>query len=131
MAIITRSATASPDAKTAMRTADITGLIAGETIGCGAPCTINSDGTIRNANGTAANAAAVIAGFAMRDAVAGEPLTLKGVGQRFSYGSGLTPGARLYLATTAGQLDTAATTGDAVGCAIVVTATDVQVTRVG
>ncbi len=130
MAVITRLATASPDAKTAMRTADVTGLIAGETIAVAAPCIINADGTIRNANGGAA-ATARIAGFSMRDALAGEPLTLKLVGQRFSYGSGLTPGAKLFVGATAGTLDDVATIGDATGVALVLTTTDIIVTRVG
>jgi hypothetical protein len=42
--------------------------------------------------------------------------------------SGLTPGALLYL-STAGGLDTAATTGDTTGIAQAINATDIRIVR--
>jgi hypothetical protein len=79
-------------------------------------------------NGTSANEASRIHGFTPRAAAAGEPVTLYGVGARFGYAdSGLTPGAPLYLGTTAGRLDTAATTGGTVPTATALNATDILV----
>lgn len=130
MALITRASTASMDASTGMFAPQITGLIAGEDIDAAAPCYIASaDGKVYMADGTAADAKAVLAGFSPRAAKAGQPITLFGAGARFSYGTGLTPGAKLYIGATKGRLDAAATTGDAVGVAQVITSTDIRVTR--
>jgi hypothetical protein len=41
----------------------------------------------------------------------------------------LTPGDKYYIGATAGRLDAAATTGDAVGVAQAITSTDIRVTR--
>jgi hypothetical protein len=130
MALVTRSAVASMDASTGMFAPQITGLIAGENLDVAAPCYIkSSDGKIYMSNGTAANEAAEIVGFTPRAAKSGEPITLFGEGARFHYGSGLTPGDKFYIGATAGRLDTAATTGDALGVAQVLTATDIRVIR--
>lgn len=130
MALVTRSANASMDASTGMFAPQITGLIAGENLDVAAPCYIkSSDGKVYMSNGTAANEAAEIVGFTPRAAKAGQAITLFGKGARFGYGSGLTPGDKLFIGATAGRLDTAATTGDAVGVAQVITATDIRVIR--
>lgn len=135
MALVTVSTYNDFDAASAMYAPQISdGLVAGETLGSTTqkitPCYIKaSDGKVYMCNGTSANEAARLAGFCVRYALAGEPVTLFGLGTKFEYGSGLTPGAILYLAATAGRLDTAATTGDAVGVAQVVTATMIRVTR--
>ncbi len=86
------------------------GLTAGEDIAAGDACYIASDGTIRRSDGTAAGAAATAHGIAARAAKAGEAVTLFRYVE-FHYGTGLTPGAPLYVAATAGRLDSAATTG--------------------
>jgi hypothetical protein len=118
------------DASTGMFAPQITGLIAGENIDSAAPCYIkSSDGKVYMSNGTAANEAAEIVGFSPRAAKTGEPLTLFGDGARFHYSSGLTPGDKYFIGATAGRLDTAATTGDAVGVAQAITATDIRVIR--
>lgn len=129
MTLVTRSATASIDASTAMFAPQLTGLVAGEALDLCSACFIHTDGKVYMANATAANAEAVIAGFTARAVSSGEPVTLLGEGTRLKYGSGLTPGAILYLAATDGKLDTAATTGDAVGVARAVTATDIVILR--
>ena len=130
MALITRASTASIDASTAMFAPQITGKIAGEDIDAAAPCYIAAaDGKAYMCDATAADAKAVLAGFSPRAAKAGEPITLFAAGARFSYGSGLTPGAKLYIGATKGRLDGAATTGDAVGVAQVIDTTDIRVTR--
>lgn len=127
MAEVTKVSTASMDASTGMVAPQITGLIAGEDLGVAAPCYIKSDGLVYQCSGAAENAAADVAGFTPRACKAGEPITLYGLGARFRYSTGLTPGARLYLGATAGSLDTAPTTGDAYGVARAVTAQDIVV----
>lgn len=130
MALVTRASDASIDATSAMRAPQIAGdLYAGENLDAAAPCRIGSDGLVYMSNATAANTSAEVWGFTPRAVVSGQPVTLFGAGARFKYGSGLTPGATFYAAATAGRLDTATTTGDAVGVAKVVSATDIIVIR--
>lgn len=119
MSLVARSTSASPETGSIMRTPQIIG-IANADIDIAAPCYIMSTGKIAMANGTAADALARVVGFSVRKALAGEPVTLHGEGSIFHYSdTDLTPGAVLYLGATAGRLDTAATTGDAVGVAFV------------
>ncbi len=142
MALVTRSASASMDVVTGKKAPQVSGLVAGEALDVAAPCYIKaSDGKVWMANGTANDEAARVAGFTPRAVALGQPVTLYGAGTRFRYGSGLTPGAILYLAATAGRLDDAATTGDPAsfattptvtvkgGTAQVLTATDIRVLR--
>ena len=131
MSLVTRDADASIDTSTAMVAPQITGLIAGEDLDVAAPCYIaSSDGKAYMCDATAGDEKAVLAGFTPRATKAGEPCTLYAAGARFRYGSGLTPGAVYYLGATKGRLETAATTGDAVGVAQAVSATDIRVTAV-
>jgi hypothetical protein len=126
MALVTRSALASIDVGLAQFVPQITGLLAGEDLDIAAPCYIKTaDGKVWMTDATAANEAAEVVGFAARHTHSGEPVTLFQVA-RFRYGTGLTIGNILYAAATAGRLDTAATTGDAIGCARVITATDIE-----
>jgi len=130
MTLVTRASTASMDVSTGMFAPQITGLVAGEDLDVAAPCYLkSSDGKVYMSNGTAANESAEVIGFVPRAAKAGQPVTLFGKGARFSYGSGLTPGDKYYIGATAGRLDTAATTGDAVGVAQALTATDIRIIR--
>lgn len=106
------------------------GLVAGEDLLTAAPCYIKaSDGKVYMSNGTAANEAAELDGFTGKAYKAGEPVSLWGRGVVFEYGSGLTPGAVYFIGTTAGRLDTAATTGDAVGVARSISSTHIRITR--
>lgn len=106
------------------------GLIAGEDLLTAAPCYVKaSDGKVYMSNGTSANEAAELDGFTGKNYKAGEAVTLWGRGVIFEYGSGLTPGATYYIGATAGRLDTAATTGDAVGVARSISSTHIRVTR--
>lgn len=131
MALVTRASNASMDVSTGQFAPQITGLIAGENLDAVSPCYIkSSDGKVYMSNGTAANEAAEFVGFAPRQANAGEPITLFALGARFKYGSSLTPGDFYYIGTTAGRLDTATTTGDAVGTAQAITSTDIRVVRI-
>lgn len=130
MADITRDADASMDASTGMFAPQITDLIAGEDIDPAAPCYIKAaDGKVWMCIGAAANEAALsFAGFSPRAAKAGQAITLFGAGARFGYGTGLTPGQKLYMSATKGRLADAASTGDWHGIAQVITATDIRVT---
>lgn len=88
------------------------GLKAGEALAAGDACYIKaSDGLVYKSTGAAATAPAQVDGFAAEECAAGEAITLYH-NVRFRYGSGLTPGAKLFLSgTVAGGLADAATTG--------------------
>lgn len=101
-------------------------LDAGEAIAAGDLCYIASDGTAMLSNGTSANAAAKCVGFAAKAAASGAPVTLYR-NQRMHYASGMTPGAQLYVGTTAGRIDTAATTGGTAPIGFVIDATRVYI----
>ncbi len=106
------------------------GLVAGEALLTAAPCYIKaSDGKVWMCNGTAANEAAEIDGWTGKSYAVGEPVTLWGVGCIFEYGAAMTPGANLYIGTTAGRLDDTATAGDGVGVARVISATHIRTIR--
>lgn len=103
------------------------GLIAGEAIAAGDACYIKSDGLVWRATGAAANAAALVDGFAAMKANSGEAITLLDKVD-FHYGAALTPGARYYLSgATAGGLDTVASTGGTVAIAKAIDATRIRV----
>lgn len=98
------------------------GLKAGEDIAAGDVCYIASNGRVMRSNGTEAGAAAKARGIAAREAASGEAVTLfRNV--EFRYGSGLTPGADLYVGATAGRLDSAPTTGGLAPVAFVIDST--------
>jgi purine-nucleoside phosphorylase len=105
------------------------GLRAGEALLAGAPCRVAADGLVYLSNATAANELARVMGWTGKAYSLGEPVTLHGIGAIFEYATGMTPGATLYVGATAGRLDDAATVGDAVGVAKVVTATHIVATR--
>ena len=131
MALITIASDASLDANSAMYAPQRSGLEAGEALDSFAPCYIKaSDGKVYMSNGTAANEAAEFDGFTPRAYASGDTgVTLFGLGTKFRYATGLTPGATYFIGATAGRLDTAATTGDAVGVARSINATTVRVIR--
>ena len=119
MALVTRLPGAHIDASTGMLMPTLSGdKYAGEALDAVAPCYLATDGKYYMCDGTAANVKAKVAGWTPKAYKNGDVIDLiQGIGFVASYGSGLTPGAILYLATTKGRLDTAATTGDAVGVA--------------
>lgn len=129
MALITKATDASLDAASAMYAPQRSGLTAAEALDALAPCYIASDG-VHMSNGTAADADAGFDGFTARAYSSGDTnVTLFGIGTKMRYATGMTPGAKLYIATTDGRLADAATTGDAVGVAKVVSATVIRVIR--
>lgn len=131
MALVTKATDAAMDTATGQFAGHIAGdLYAGEALGAVDACYIKaSDGKVYKSNGTAANEAAKFDGFTACAYAAGEAVTLFSAGARFRYGSSLTIGGDLYVATTAGGLDTAATTGGVRAVARVVSATDIRCTR--
>ena len=131
MSLVTKATDASLDAASAMYAPQRSGLVAGEALDALAPCYIKeSDGLVYMSNGTAATEPASFDGFTPKAYALGDSnVTLFGIGTKMRYATGLTPGANYYIAATAGRLDTAATTGDAVGIVRAVTATVVRVLR--
>lgn len=130
MSLVTRTTKAGIDNSTAMYAPQLTGLYAGEALDIAAPCYIkSSDGKVYMSNATNVDEAAEFAGFTARAVAAEQPVTLFGLGARFQYGTSLTPGDVYYMGATAGRLDTGATTGDTMGIAMAVTATDIVITR--
>jgi len=99
-------------------------LIAGEALAPGDACYVKgSDGLVYRSTGAAANAAAKVRGFAPTTINAGEPVSLI-FNVAMNYGAGLTPGTDAYLSgTTAGGLDSAASTGGTAPIGFVIDAT--------
>lgn len=126
MAVLSKSGTPSLATVTPCAAHQLSNLVAGEAIAAGDACYVKSDGLVWRSNGTAATAPAKVDGFAPKAYVVGEAVTLF-FDVNFAYGSGLTPGARYYAAATAGQLDTAATTGGTAPVAFAVDATRIHV----
>ena len=113
MAVITKNGKPGLGTTVPPTSCSVSSLLAGEAIAQGDACYWKaSDGKVYRSNGTAANEAATVDGFALEDVPAGEYLSLYWDINLF-YGTGLTPGL-VYLAATAGALDTAATTGGTV-----------------
>src|SRR5690349_6335609 len=131
MALITKASDASLAANSAMFAPQRSGLEAGEAIDAFAPCYIKtSDGKVYMSNGTNADAAAAFDGITPRASASGDTsVSLFGIGTKLRYATGLTPGSKYYIGATAGRLDTAATTGDAVGVAKSINATTIRITR--
>jgi methyl coenzyme M reductase beta subunit len=127
MAAVAKSGTPSVSSDLVPQCNMTAGLLAGEAIAAGDACYIKSDGKIWLATGAAANAAARVVGFAAAAAAVGEAVTLYN-DVNLRYGAGLTPGAVYYLSgTTAGALDTAASTGGTKPIAYAVDATRIHV----
>jgi len=100
----------------------LAGLFAGEALTAFDACYVKSDGLVWKSNGTSANAAAKVRGYASKATASGEPVTLyKNV--RVAYGTGMTPGTAVFLSATAGTLADGATTGGTAPIGFVVDAT--------
>ena len=105
------------------------GLICGADIAAGDACYIKSDGLVYPATGAAANAAALVDGFALVPAKFGQssPISLYDRVDLY-YPTGKNPGTRLYLSgTVAGGLADAASTGGTIAIAKVIDATRIRV----
>lgn len=129
MAAVAKSGTPSISTAAPPTSCSVSGLIAGEALTAGDACYIKtSDGKVYKSNGTAANAAAVVDGFAPADCPIGEATSLYWH-VNFRYGAALSPGSFVYLSTTAGLLEDAATTGGTVPVGRVIDATRIWVRK--
>lgn len=130
MAAVAKSSKASFDPVSGMLNPPITRPAGEAILGAVTPVYLGTDGKVYNALGAAANAAAVLFGWSFGAAAIGEPCDIyQGVGTLAKYADEtLTPGQKLFLAA-AGGLDTAATTGDAVGIAQAVDPSTIRLTR--
>lgn len=90
--------------------AKISGLYAGEDLDWMDPCYIKSDGKAWKSNGTNADAAAKVRGYAAMPAAAGLAVTLV-FGIVVGWDNSASPGTDLYLSATGGALQTTASTG--------------------
>lgn len=103
-----------------------TGKRAAVAIAAGDALTILSNTTVGLASGAAANAAAVVHGFAAVAAGVGDSVTLLGRGAMMHYGAGLTAPTDFYLSgTVPGGLDTVASVGGTVPIACAWDATQI------
>jgi hypothetical protein len=131
MAAVTKATDAHIDANTAMYAGHLAGdLEAGEALAAFDFCYIKaSDGKVYKTTGAAATEVSRCAGVTPKAVAIGQVVDLLSAPLRGRYAaSGLTPGALLYL-STAGGLDTAATTGDTTGIAQAINATDIRLVR--
>jgi hypothetical protein len=132
MAAIARPADAGMDFSSIIFRSPLSGLVLGENVTRNDPLYLKSaDGKVYRANGVAVAEAANFIGVAPRDGLAGQPLTVFGLGTRIRIAAGgtLSPGSKVFLGAVAGGYDTAAQVGDAVGVGRAVTDTDMIVTR--
>lgn len=121
---VTKRSRPSLDASTGMVADQIPALIAGEALSAVSPCHIQADGlAYLSVEGDPLD------GFTPKAYTMGEPVTLFGKGTRFGYGSGLTPGALLYLSATPGRLSDAAVAVEAEPVAKAISASDIRIIR--
>jgi hypothetical protein len=126
MATVTKVGTPSISTTVPCPAHHISGLVAGAAIAAGDLVYIGSAGTVLQSNGTSANAAAKCDGIALQAAAIGEAVSVyNDVNVR--YGSGMTPGTRLYVQTTAGLISDAATTGGTAPIGFVIDATRIRI----
>lgn len=128
MADIAKSGTPSISTTTPCPAHHISGLVAGETIAAGDVLYVKSDGKLWKSIGTAANAAAKVAGIALQAAAVGEGCSVY-FGVNVRYGAGLTPGTPIFLSATAGggAIADAASTGGTAPIGFVIDATRIHI----
>jgi hypothetical protein len=126
MATVAKSGTPSLSTTVPCPANHISGLNAGEAIAPGDLCYVKSDGKVWKSVGTTTNAAAKVDGMALVAAQSGEACSIY-FDVNVRYGASLTPGARLYLATTAGLIVDAASVGGTAPIGFVIDATRIRV----
>lgn len=109
----------------------ITGLFCGQNLNVGDACYIASTGLVMQSTGAAINAAAEVDGFCLTNALVAQNDAVTLVFDVIlNYGSGLTPGSKLYVSgAVAGGLDTAPSTGGTKEVAKCVDTTRIYVQR--
>ena len=131
MSLITKGTVLSLDTASAGAAVRVSALFAGEALDAVAPCYIDTNGNVRmsiDSQETVTNVSDYV-GFTADAIPSGQAVTLFGKGARFSYGTSLTPNTPLYVAGTAGRLDTAAVSSADDPTALVITSTDILVVR--
>lgn len=131
MAIVTKSTTASLDARSGATAGYISGLFAGEALTALDACYIKDDGLVYKAVTTAkTGTTSSFAGFAGKDVPANSPVTLFRASAIASYSDGaMTPGTMLFVSATAGALaDAVVLTGD-VPVAMAISASDIVIIK--
>lgn len=105
----------------------LTGLLAGEALGAGDACYINAtDGRVYRSNGTAANAAAKVHGWAAMAAAINDGITLFN-DVNIRYGAGLVPGTLYFVSgTVPGGIADVSTIGGSASVAFAVDATRIH-----
>ncbi len=105
-------------------------LFAGEALGQYDACYIkSSDGLVYRSNGTSANAAAKVRGYAGRKCAIGDPITLVFNVEVQYADATMTVGGNLFASATAGALDDAATTGGTAPVGFAVTSSRAYLTQ--
>jgi hypothetical protein len=126
MAQVTKVGTPSLSTVTPCPAHHISGLVAGEAIAAGDLVYIKSDGKVWLSDGGAADAEAKVAGMVLQAAAVGEAVSIY-MDVNVRYGSGLTPGAPLFLSATDGTIADAATTGGTAPIGYVIDATRIRI----
>jgi hypothetical protein len=129
MSLVTRGSKVSPDMTRCML-APQTNALAGEDLEAGACVYLKAaDAKLYKTDGTAKDEKAQFWGITPKAYKSGESCTALGIGAKLQYdeAGGLTVGGYYYLATTAGQLDTAPTTGSTAPVARAVSTKDIEI----
>lgn len=128
--LIVKSANPSFDASTGMVAPQVSQKLLGEDIASAVtPLEMRPDGLLYRASGAAADLHARIFGWSTRKGKTGQPMAVYGLGAVGKYADEtLVPGSLLFLGT-GGTLSSTASTGDAVGCAQAIDASNIRITR--
>ena len=131
MSLVTKGTILSLDVASARYAVRVSHLFAAEDLAAVAPCYINAAGRVAmsiDSQETVTNVSDFV-GFTADAVPSGQPVTLFGKGARFSYGSSLTPNTPLYVAATAGRLDTGQISSADDPTALVISTKDILVLR--
>jgi hypothetical protein len=132
MAVLSKVGTATPGSLLPPANAKYSALQAGEALGAFDACYIKaSDGKVYKSTGAAANAAAVVDGFAAAAYVSGEYGVTLWFDIEVPYATGMTAGTNYYVdGTTAGALNSSPSTGGTHPCARTVSPNLLAIRRV-
>lgn len=126
MAAVTLTGTPSLSTTNPCPAHHISGLLAGEALVAGDLVYIKSDGKVWKSDGGAADAEAAVVGMVLVATAVGEACSIY-FDVNIRYGTGLTPGAKLYLSATDGLIADAASTGGTAPIGVVIDATRIRI----
>lgn len=117
--------------KSAQHVPYVSAVVAGEDLDAVAPCYIDSDGKVMMSVSTQTTISGVAdyIGFTPDTVASGMPTTLFGKGARFNYSTGMTPGSYIFIAATAGALDTTKVASADTPVAYVISAKEIVVLK--